>query len=331
MTMQPLPDFRLLRPATYGEAAALLAAEPGARLLAGGTDLVANLRRGLESPQVLVDLGAVQGRDDVVFDGGALVLGAGVTLARLAADERFAGEYAAIGQAAAAAAGPGHRSVATLGGNLCLDTRCVFYNQSAWWRQANDHCLKRGGDTCHVAPQGRRCHAAFSGDLAPALIALAAEVELVSCRGPRRVALADGYRDDGAAPLTFERDEILTRVFVPAPTPGLLSGYRKARVRGAMDFPLAGVACALRMNSGAVAELRVALTGTNSQPLLLQGTEALLGKPLDDATLAALGKLVHKQVSPMRTTVTPSNYRRLVAAVHAQRLARDLAAAQVLN
>ena len=327
--MQPLPDFRLLRPATYGEAAALLAAEPGARLLAGGTDLVANLRRGLESPPVLVDLGAVQGRADVAFDAGALVLGAGVTLARLAADERLAGAYAAVGQAARAAAGPGHRSVATLGGNLCLDTRCVFYNQSAWWRQANDYCLKRGGDTCHVAPQGQRCHAAFSGDLAPALIALAAEVELVSCRGLRRMPLAECYRDDGAASLTFERDEILTRVRVPAPAPGLLSGYRKARVRGAMDFPLAGVACALRLGGGVVAELRVALTGTNSQPLLLQGTDALLGKALDDAALAALGKLVHKQVSPMRTTVTPSNYRRLVAAVHAQRLLRDLAAAPV--
>ena len=105
--MQQLPDFRLLRPATYGEAAALLAAEPGARLLAGGTDLVANLRRGLESPPVLVDLGAVQGRADVAFDAGALVVGAGITLARLAADERLAGAYAAIGQAARAAAGPG--------------------------------------------------------------------------------------------------------------------------------------------------------------------------------------------------------------------------------
>ncbi|MDP1648495.1 MAG: 4-hydroxybenzoyl-CoA reductase subunit beta [Rubrivivax sp.] len=329
--MERLPDFRLLRPTTYGEAAALLAAEPGARLLAGGTDLVPNLRRGLESPPVLVDLGAVQGRADLEFEAEGLVLGAGVTLARLAADERIASEYAAIGQAAQAAAGPGHRSVATLGGNLCLDTRCVFYNQSAWWRQANDHCLKRGGDTCHVAPQGRRCHAAFSGDLAPALIALAAEVEVLSCRGTRRVALADCYRDDGAAPLTIERDEVLTRVHLPAPAAGLASGYRKARVRGAMDFPLAGVACALRMDGGAIAELRIALTGTNSHPLLLQGTAALLGKPLDEAALAALGKLVHKQVSPMRTTVTPSNYRRLVAAVHVQRLLRDLAAIPASN
>jgi len=325
--MERMPEFRLSRPATYAEAAALLAAEPGARLFAGGTDLVPNLRRGLESPSRLVDLGAVQGAAELDFGAGELVLGAGVTLAQLAADERIASQYAAIGEAARGAAGPGHRTVASLGGNLCLDTRCVFYNQSEWWRRSNGWCLKRGGDTCHVAPQGKRCHAAFSGDLAPALIALGAEVELLSGRGVRRLALADCYRDDGAAHLTLERDEVLTKVQVPAATAGWVSGYRKARVRGAMDFPLAGVACALGVSRGVIAGLRVALTGTNSRPLLLDGTQALVGKPLDAAGLAALGKLVHKQVSPMRTTVTPSNYRRLVAAVHAQRLVRELAGA----
>lgn len=323
--MQRMPDFRLARPATYAEAAAVLAAEPGARLLAGGTDLVPNLRRGLESPPLLVDLGAVQGRTEIAFSANALVLDAGVTLARLAADSRLAGPWQAIGEAARAAAGPGHRTVATLGGNLCLDTRCVFYNQSEWWRQANAYCLKRGGDTCHVAPQGERCHAAFSGDLAPALMALGAEAEWLSRRGTRRLALAECYRDDGAAHLTSERDEVLVRVLVPAPSANSVSGYRKARVRGAMDFPLAGVACALGVSDGAISALRIALTGTNSQPLLLQGTAALVGRPVDDAGLAALGKLVQKQVSPMRTTVTPSNYRRLVAAVLAQRLVRELA------
>jgi 4-hydroxybenzoyl-CoA reductase subunit beta len=325
--MERMPDFRLSRPASYAEAAALLASDAGARLLAGGTDLVPNLRRGLDAPSLLVDLGRVQGADEFEFGATALRLGAGVTLARLAADPRIASDYLALGEAARAAAGPGHRSVATLGGNLCLDTRCVFYNQSAWWRQANDFCLKRGGTVCHVAPQGERCHAAFSGDLAPALIALGAELEWLSSRGTRRVALAEGYRDDGAAHLTNERDEVLVRVHVPAPACGSVSGYRKARVRGSMDFPLAGVAIALRMADGVLAELRVALSGTNSHPLWLQGTDALLGKAVDDACLAGLSKLVQKQVSPMRTTVTPSNYRRLVAAVHAQRLLRELSTA----
>ncbi|MDE2397429.1 MAG: 4-hydroxybenzoyl-CoA reductase subunit beta [Burkholderiales bacterium] len=324
--MERLPEFRLARPASYAEAAALLAGEPAARLVAGGTDLVPNLRRGIERPPLLVDLGAVAGRAEMDFDAAGLRLGAGVTLARLAADARIAAGWTALAEAARSAAGPGHRSVATLGGNLCLDTRCVFYNQSEWWRQANGGCLKRGGDTCHVAPQGQRCHAAFSGDLAPALIVLGAEAELLSARGTRRLPLADCYRDDGAAALAFERDEVLTAVRLPPPAPGA-SGYRKARVRGSMDFPLAGVACALALRDGALAALQLALTGTQSRPLRLAGTEALLGAPFDEGARAALGKLVQKQVSPMRTTATPSNYRRLVAAVQAQRLVAELCAA----
>ncbi len=326
MSTQQLPEFRLARPSSYGEAAALLAAVENSRLLAGGTDLIANLRHGLETPTMLVDLSRVEDGNLIEFGATLLTLGAGVTLARIASDSQIARDYAALGEAAKTAAGPAHRSVATLGGNLCLDTRCVFYNQSAWWRQANDHCLKRGGTICHVAPQGQRCHAAFSGDLAPALFALGAEVEWLSHRGTRRVALADCYRDDGADHLAIERDEVLVRVLVPTAAPGSVSGYRKARVRGAMDFPLAGVAAALRMEGQVIAELTVALTGTNSRPILLQGSEALIGKAVDEASLSTLAKLVQKQVSPMRTTASQSNYRRLVAAVHTQRLIRDLAA-----
>jgi 4-hydroxybenzoyl-CoA reductase subunit beta len=287
--------------------------------------LLPNLRRGLGQPRRLVDLGDVPGLADIETTDTECLLGAGLRLSRLAADEALARRHPALAQAAAAVAGPGHRAAATLGGNLCQDTRCVYYNQSEWWRQANHWCLKRGGDTCHVAPQGQRCHAAFSSDLAPALLALGAQAEWLSPRGTRTLPLQDCYRDDGADHLAMETDELLLRLRLPAPAADSVSGYRKARVRGTMDFPLAGVAIALRLQSGALAELRVALSGTNSHPLLLQGTEALLGRPLDDAGLATLAKLVQKQVSPMRTTVTQSNYRRQVAAVLAQRLARELA------
>ncbi len=327
MNMDSIQPFKLERPATVAEAAALLAAQPQARLVAGGTDLIPNLRRGIERPTVLVDLGAVAGFDAIVASDEGTWIGAGARLARLATDSALAARHPAIAQAAAVIAGPGHRSVATVGGNLCLDTRCVFYNQSEWWRASNSYCLKRGGDVCHVAPQGGRCHAAFSGDLAPALLALEAEVELVSTRGARRIPLADMYRDDGAAALTIERDEVLARVLVPARAAGRACAYRKARARGAVDFPLAGVGCAVALDAqGRLAALRVALTGTNSQPIVISGTDALLGRAVDDALLAALGKLVQKQVSPMRTTVTQSNYRRQVAAVTAQRLLKELAA-----
>ena len=323
--MESMAAFAVRRPTSLAEAAALLASGSGARLLGGGTGLLPNLRRGIERPTVLVDLSAVRDFGATGLNEDGLSLGAGVTLARLAADARLAPTYTAIAEAARTVAGPAHRSVATLGGNLCLDTRCVFYNQSAWWRAANRYCLKRGGDTCHVAPQGRRCHAAFSGDLAPALLVLDAEVELVASRGMRRITLSALYREDGAAHLTLSADEVLARVLVPAPPAALVSGYRKATVRGAIDFPLAGVACALLVRDGVLARLRVAITGTNSQPFVLAGTDALLDRSVGADTLSALGKLVQKQVSPMRTTVAQSNYRRQVAAVLAQRLVRDLA------
>ncbi len=325
--MDRLHPFELQRPMNLAQAAAMLADHPAARLLAGGTDLLPNLRRGIEQPTHLIDLGGVRDLGDLTLDSAGLTIGAGVTLSRLAADPRVASDWRALSQAAGSIAAPGHRNAATVGGNLCLDTRCVFYNQSEWWRAANDHCLKRGGEVCHVAPQGQRCHAAFCGDLAPALLVLGAEVELVSSRATRRKPLFELYRDDGAAHLAMARDEVLARVTLPPPAAALSSGYRKARTRASTDFPLAGVACALTLRDGNVTHLRIALTGTNARPFLVDGLDALTGRPVDAAMLAALGKLVQKQASPARTTVTPSHYRRLVASVLAQRLLRELAEA----
>ena len=326
--MHSLPEFTLQRPASLAEAAGLLAAQPAARLVAGGTDLLPNLRRGLERPPVLIDLSGLGGFDLVQeAPDGSILLGAGLTLAAITTNALVLSRLPALAEAAGAAAGPGHRSAATLGGNLCQDTRCVYYNQSEWWRASNKYCLKRGGETCHVAPQGARCHAAFSGDLAPVLLALGAQVELQSAKSHRNLPLNDLYRDDGAAHLTLQPDELMVRVRVPAAAPGLACGYRKARVRGAMDFPLAAVAIALAQEQGRIVSLTVALSGTNSHPLLLEGTGEMAGQPVDEALVTRVGKLVQKQVSPMRSTVTPANYRRQVAAALAQRLLREMAGA----
>ncbi len=326
MSLHTLPDFALERPTTLEQALSALAIGPAVRPIAGGTDLLPNLRHGLGAPARLVDLSGLPGMSEIgVAADGALELGAGVTLARLASDPAVARHLPALADAARAAAGPGHRSAATLGGNLCQDTRCIFYNQSAWWRQANGYCLKRDGDTCHVAPQGKRCHAAFCSDLAPILLVWQAEVELLSVRGSHWLPLTDLYRDDGAAHLTLAADEVLTRVRVPAAPSDLASGYRKARVRGAMDFPLAGVAVALACADGKLAQLSIAISGVASRPVRVCGLDNLIGRPVDDAMLGAIGKAVQKQVSPMRSTLTESNYRRQVASTLAQRLAHELA------
>ena len=232
--------------------------------------------------------------------------------------------YPALAEAVATVAAPSHRNLATVGGNLCLDTRCIYYNQSEWWRAANGYCLKRNGTICHVAPQGQRCRAAFSGDLAPALLVHSAEVEIAGANGRRRMALTELYREDGKAHLTLASGELLVAVHLPAS--GLRSAYGKARARQAFDFPLAGVAVALALEARRLATLRVAVTGTNSRPVLVQGTEALLGATPDESLFKRLDKLVQTQVEPVRTTIAPANYRRLLAAGLARQLVERLLA-----
>jgi 4-hydroxybenzoyl-CoA reductase subunit beta len=319
----PLPSFRLSRPRDVAAAIAARRDNAGARYLAGGTDLVVNLRRQIGDADLLIDLSGVDEMGGIAASAGGVRIGAGVTLAALAENDTIAKRYVAVAQAAEAIAGPSHRGVATVGGNLCLDTRCIYYNQSGWWRKANSYCLKHRGDVCHVAPQGERCHAAFSGDLAPALMVHGAEVEVAGSAGRRRMPLADMYAEDGRAHLKLAADELVVAVHLPVdPQP---SAYEKVRVRGSVDFPLAGVAVAAAARGGNVTALQVGLTGTNSCPFLLEGTEAFVGKPLDEGALGRLDKLVQKQVQPMRTTLASANYRRLAAAALARRLAARLA------
>ncbi len=322
----PAVAFRVVGPADVDAALAVHEGTPGSRYLGGGTDLLVNLRRGLGSPPLLIDLRGIAELEGLACDANGTRIGAGVTLARIAADPELRARHPALCEAAGAVAGPAHRNAATVAGNLCLDTRCVYYNQSEWWRRANAYCLKYRGDVCHVAPQGRRCHAAYCGDLAPALLVLGASIEIAGRGGRRRMPLAGLYREDGLAHLTLAAGELVVAVELPAdPLP---SAYAKVRVRGSVDFPLAGVAVALRAEAGKLAALRVALTGTNSRPFLLDGIGDLLGRALDADGLQQLDRLVQKQVQPMRTTLLQSNYRRVAAAALARRLAARLAATQ---
>lgn len=317
--MAALSDFRLLRPASAADAVRLRGEHPASRFIAGGTDLLPNMRRGLVDAEVVIDLGNVgelrelQHRDDV------LRIGAGTTLAHIAADATVRARLPALAQAALAVAGPTHRGAATLGGNLCLDTRCQYYNQSEDWRRGNEYCMKRAGDTCRVAPKSNRCYAAFSGDVAPALLALGAEVEILGPQGLRRLPLVDFYVDDGMSWLALGAGELLLAVNVPL-VDGRVSTYEKLRVRGAIDFPLAGVAVALRRDGDTIGELRIACTGVSSRPEFVAGLDALVGKPLDDAAFAAIERQVKRAIQPMETTLVSVPYRRRATPVLAKRL-----------
>ncbi len=321
MSNEAIPEFTLLRPAGLAEALAALADNPRARACAGGTDLIVNLRRGLVDAGTLVDLGGIAEMHGISTGAEGLSIGAGVSLRELAEHPALTGAYRAIAQAAVAVAGPSHREAATLGGNLCLDTRCLYYNQSHWWRQSNDFCLKYRGDTCHVAPKGTRCRAAFCGDLAPALMVLDARIEIAGPAGTRQMPLSDLYREDGLDYLTLGPGELLVSVQVPAAR--ARTAYAKIRVRGAIDFPLAGVGVACE-NCQGTRRVRLAITGTNSAPVAVTDLPPL--GPRDDpaAWLAGLEKRVQRAVSPQRTTTIAPHYRRLAVAALAVRLTRDM-------
>ena len=317
-----LSDFHLLQPLTIQEAIAARLDHPNARFIAGGTDLLVNMRRGISNPNSLIDLSAIDELAEIELREDGVTIGAGVTIAALARHEFIADRYKALSQAAQAIAGPAHRAMATVGGNLCLDTRCIYYNQSEWWRSANAYCLKNRGDICHVAPQGRRCHAAFTGDLAPALLVLGAKIDIAGPQGRRQIPLSDLYIEDGKAHLTLADSELIVAVHLPANQPP--STYEKIRIRSAIDFPLAGVAVALAASGSIISSLRIALTGTNSRPFLLAGTDAFVGRPIDEKLLQEIERLVQKQVQPMRTTLTSANYRRVTASALARRLTLNL-------
>lgn len=324
--MEYMPNFTLHRPTEIEDAVKLRAETDGARFVAGGTDMLVNVRRGIEQPQALIDLSAIAELKSITEDSDGLHIGAGVTLDAVARDTRVQKDFPAVAQGAAAVAGPTHQKYGTVGGNLCLDTRCLFYNQSEWWRKSNDYCLKERGTVCHVAPGGKRCFAAFSGDVAPAALVHDAEVDLVGPEGRRRVKLADIYKNDGMDHLALAPGEILTVLHLPKSQAGS-SSYEKARVRGSIDFPLAGAAVWLKQTGGKIGELRIALTAVNPYPQRVKGLEKYAGAALDDALLDEIRETVRTQAKPMRTTTVKPWYRRRVVGAIARRLTARLAEA----
>ena len=300
--MMRLPLFQYHAPSTVREAAELLAATPHAMVVAGGTDLLPNMKRRQQTPPVLVGLRQVAELKAVV-NGDGLTLGAGTTLSALLDVPTLRNQYAGLSQAAAQIATPQLRNMGTLGGNLCLDTRCNYYDQNFEWRKAIDFCLKKDGGTCWVAPSSARCLAVSSTDAAPALIALDASVTLASAEGDRRVALADLYRNDGIHYLARRPTEILTAVHLPR-LDGWRSTYWKLRRRGAFDFPVLSVAAAVRLAAdGTVEAARLVLGAVASCPVDARDAAAsLVGGPLSDAAMAQAAEIAARPARPMDNT-----------------------------
>jgi 4-hydroxybenzoyl-CoA reductase subunit beta len=317
-----LPGFKLLRPRTIEEAVALmLEHSQHVQILAGGTDLLPSMKQRLFTPEYVMDIRGIDEMQGIQVRAGIGVeIGALTPLSAIEDSEFIRRHYSVLHEAVKTVASPILRNMGTLGGNICLDTRCVWYNQSLQWRKSCGFCIKKDGDLCHVAPGGAKCWAAFSGDSAPALLCLNAELEIVGPVGLRRMLLKDFYTNVGDARMRLERHEMVTRIFLPQSTSGWKGSYMKLRLRGSIDYPLAGVAVALRQNGGPIQAARVAITAVNPAPLLVAGAEhALAGKKVDEHTATVVAELAAKTAKPLTTSALTPEYRREMIRVYTKR------------
>jgi 4-hydroxybenzoyl-CoA reductase subunit beta len=335
--MLRLPAFTYAAPESVADVLSALAEHPGkARLLAGGTDLLPNLKHGIEEAEVVVSLQRVPGLSQArELDDGSLELGAMLTLEALAGDALVARRYPSLARAAGLVAGPHHRRMGTLGGNVCLNTRCVYINQTYFWRSALGYCLKKDGELCHVVKGGKRCVAAASNDTAPVLMTFGARLVIASAaRGRREVGVADFFVKDGIYNKALQPDELLTHVIVPPPQPGLRSAYAKLRPRDSIDFPRLGVAVAYRVGGAGgaaalageavVSDLRIAVTALAAVPQALRkvGELAEGGVPGDELW-SAVADEAFAQCHPLTNIDGDPAWRREMVRVFTRRALRE--------
>jgi 4-hydroxybenzoyl-CoA reductase subunit beta len=327
--MLSLPRFEVCVPETVEEVVAALAARPGARLVAGGTDLLPNLKHRLEHPPALVSLHRVRGLSDVVMDddAGELRIGGGAVLSEVADSEVIRSQFPSLAAAAESVAGPQIRNRATLGGNLNLDTRCRWVNQTQFWRSAIGGCIKSEGDVCHVVSGGKRCVAALSSDCAPVLVSLDASVELANARGTRLVPLSEYYTADGVAHTTRAPDELLVSVRVPRPRGPRRAGYVKWRPRQSIDFPLVSVALRFDLEredpAAAIAAARVVAGVLGSRPRELRDLD-VVGRPLSEVA-ADVARAAFDQCKPLANVPGDPRHRRHLIRVLTRREVERLA------
>jgi len=312
-----------LRPRTIQEAVGHLARHRGnIQILAGGTDLLPSMKQKLFTPGYVMDIRGIDELSGIrVAPGIGVEIGAMTTLSAIEDSEFIRRNYRVLHEAVVTVASPILRNMGTLGGNICLDTRCVWYNQSLQWRRSCGFCIKKDGDLCHVAPGGTRCWAAFSGDTPPALMCLDAQLEIAGPIGVRREPISDFYTNIGDAHLRIDPNEMITRIFLPEASAGWKGSYLKLRVRGSIDYPMAGVAVVLKQKDGGPSETgRVAITAVNPAPLLVKGAEhALNVKQIDEHVAQVVGELAAKTAKPLTTSALTPEYRREMVKVFTKR------------
>ncbi|MBI2002541.1 MAG: FAD binding domain-containing protein [candidate division NC10 bacterium] len=326
--MMRLPAFRYLAPKTLAEASRMIAdAGPDGMLVSGGTDLFPNMKRLQFDPRILVGLRHLSELLGVSGDPHrGMRIGAATPLHQLGLHPAIRARYPALATAAGSVATPQIRRMGTLGGNLCVDTRCNYYNQSYEWRRAIGFCMKRDGDVCLVAPGSPRCVAVSSSDTAPAMMALQATVVLSGPDGERTLPVAALYHDDGMAYLAKRPEEILTAILLP-PVDGLRNTYWKLRRRGSFDFPILGVAASLRLDGdGTCTDARIVLGAVASRPVeAIEAEKLLLGQRLTSDLIEEAAMAAYRPAKPLDNTDLTLAYRKRMARVFVARALRELA------
>ncbi|HXF03949.1 MAG TPA: FAD binding domain-containing protein [Blastocatellia bacterium] len=326
--MLRLPRFRYYSARTIEEAVRILSDYgPEAMPVAGGTDVYPKMKRRQFEPKVLVGLRQVRDLAEIKGDGSrGMSIGAGATLAMIVQNKNLAASYPALVRAGQVIAHPQIRNMGTLGGNLCLDTRCTYYDQTLFWREALGFCLKKDGSVCPVAPGGDRCWAVSSTDGAPAVIALDAQIRLVGPQGERVISAGELYRDDGRQFLAKRPDEIIVEVLLP-PADGWKSTYLKLRRRGAFDFPVLGVAVAIQEDGGVCRQARIVVGGVGSAPIRCRPAEAVLvGDRIDADRIEEAAHRVYQIIKPLDNTDFVHLYRKKMAPVFTRRALQELMA-----
>ena len=327
--MLRLPAFTFHQPETIEEAVILLAADPAnTRVVAGGTDLFPNMKRRHQGAESVVSLRGIDALHGITQSkDGSVVIGATTTLDAITRDEQIQQKYPSLVTAVASISSPVLRNAGTIGGNLCLDTRCTYYNQNEEWRRSIDYCMKEQGETCWVAPSSPRCWAVSSGDSVPMLCTLGAEITLVSSAGERTLPLAELFRDDGIEYLSKRPDEILTTIRIPSPS-GARTGFWKLRRRGSIDFGVLSVAVSGWCNGNTTDRIEIWLGSVGSTPVRCTASiVALIGKPLDEETIAAAAALARKSAgaNPLGNTDFVPQWRGKMIEKYVEAVLREVA------
>jgi len=326
--MLRLHNYRYHRPADLAAALALKHKfGPNSMLIAGGTDLVPNMKHQLFTPDHIIALKRLPELHGVAIDGDYLSIGAAETLAAVSRHPLVREFAPSLAQAAGLVAGPQIRNAGTIGGNLCLDTRCTYYNQTYFWRDALGFCLKKDGDVCHVTKVGKKCVAAHSADTAPVLMTLNAVADLASPSGERTVNISDWFVADGIWNSVRKPDEIVTRIRIPLPNPGTRTAFQKLRQRGSIDFPLLNIAVAAELQDDAsIAALRIVVSSLGSRPRALTGLEKMAGQKLTPEVVNAIADRAFQQCHPLENIIVDPDWRRAMVPVFVKRALREITA-----